>query len=51
MSSIKSGAVMGPMTETDTEEILRVSPGKVKKSWKGVFAVPRCIPTSLLEKW
>lgn len=51
MSSIKCGALMGPMAETESEEVMRVSPGKVERSWKGVFALPRCIPTPLLEKW
>jgi len=49
MSSSESGAVMGAVAET--EERVQVSPGKVKKSWKGVFAVNICIATSLLKKW
>ena len=51
MSSTRCGAVMGPVAETGTEEMMQVSPGKAKKSWKGVFAVSSCIPVSLLEKW
>lgn len=51
VSSTRSGAVMGPVAETGTEEMMQVSPGKAKKSWNGVFAVHSCIPTALLETW
>lgn len=43
MSSTRSGAVMGPVAETGTEEMMQVSPGKAKKSWKGVFVVDNCL--------
>lgn len=47
-SSAKSGAVTGPVAAT--EEMMQISLGKAKKSWKGAFAVNGCIPTSLLEE-
>lgn len=42
---------MGPVAQMETEEMMQVSPGKAKKSWKRVFVVSSCIPTPLLEKW